>query len=45
MHEDQFFRGDDEVAVYVQEPLNNGTLEERTNVWLELLALAESSSS
>jgi D-lactate dehydrogenase (cytochrome) len=40
-HEERFFRGDDQVGVYVQEPLNGKDELDAAEAWLEILAEAE----
>ena len=40
-HEERFFRGNDEVAVYVREPLIDREPEDAAEAWLETLAEAE----
>jgi D-lactate dehydrogenase (cytochrome) len=40
LHEERFFHGADQVAVYVQEPLLGRTLEDRVEFWVGLLEQA-----
>lgn len=40
-HETRFFRGDDQVGIYIQEPLFDREMEDAVGVWLEIIEEAE----